>query len=228
MPDAGEQTVCILFFVKYPEAGNVKTRLSEALDDGSAARLYRFFVTDILAMLRKTGYPVMVCYTPTDREKAFRAWLGDWYHYMPQRGGNLGERLQHGFAEAFARGYDGAVAIGSDSPDLPARFIHEAFAELAHDSMVIGPAIDGGYYLIGFTRHTFSPRAFEGIEWSTPTVFAETLRRLQDSSKEGDIYILPAWKDVDTLEDLQALYHRNRESLFAASDTMRYITEHVL
>jgi hypothetical protein len=228
MHDAGEQTVCILFFVKYPEAGNVKTRLSNALDDGSAARLYQCFVTDLLAMLRETGYPVTVCYTPADKEKAFQEWLGNQYHYMPQRGGNLGERLQHGFSEAFARGYDGAVAIGSDSPDLPARFIHEACAELEHDSVVIGPAIDGGYYLIGFTRHTFSPRAFEGIEWSTPTVFAETLRRLQDSSKEGDIHILPAWKDVDTLEDLQALYHRSQESSFASSDTMRYIGEHVL
>ncbi len=223
-----EQTGCILFFVKYPEQGSVKTRLARALPDGVAVQLYRRFVTDVLSMLHDIERPVVICYTPPGRAQAFRDWLGDGYRYLPQRGNNLGERLRHGFVDAFSVGCNSAVAIGSDSPDLPPAFIREAFDAIGKNQVVIGPAVDGGYYLIGFPRNTFMPAAFEGIEWSTPTVYAETMRKIRAEHARGGIHVLPPWKDVDTLEDLHELYHRNRKSPYATSDTMRYIARRIL
>ncbi len=225
--DAGRQS-CILFFVKYPIRGNVKTRLSETVDDGSAVMLYRHFVTDLLSTLERVGRQVVICYSPAGREDDFRRWLGSRHRYLRQRGDNLGERLKHGFMDAFAEGLDRAVAVGSDSPDLPAGFIREAFSQLSKNTVVVGPAVDGGYYLIGFTGDGFLPAAFDGIEWSTPTVLDETIRRIRQADRHLDIHRLPPWRDVDTLEDLHALYRRNRNHPYASSETMRYISEHLL
>lgn len=228
MHDGDGRQGCILFYVKYPIRGTVKTRLSEALDDDSAVVLYRHFVTDLLAMLEQVGRPVVICYSPAGREDDFRDWLGGRYRYRQQRGDNLGERLKHGFTDAFAEGFDSAVAIGSDSPDLPVGFLHEAFSQLRKNTVVVGPAVDGGYYLIGFTGDGFLPAAFDGIEWSTPTVLDETIRNIRRADRHIDIHLLPPWRDVDTLEDLHALYQRNRNRPYASSETMRYVSEQLL
>ncbi len=226
MDGRGTQS-CILLYIKYPEPGRVKTRLSEALDGGVAAELYRHFVIDVLAMVKDTGHDVIICYAPAGREEDFRRWLGPRHRYHRQRGDTLGEKLKHGFADIYAAGYRSAVAIGSDSPDLPSRYIEMAFTRLGEHDVVIGPAVDGGYYLIGFARDTFVPEAFDGIEWSTSTVLHETLRNLRRQPGDVDVHLLPAWKDVDTLDDLWALIYRTRNSAFASSATMRYITDQI-
>jgi rSAM/selenodomain-associated transferase 1 len=120
---------------------------------------------------------------------------------MPQAGEDLGERMKNGFVEALSMNFKRVVLIGSDIPDLPLEFIEEAFTSLQEKDAVIGPALDGGYYLIGFKKETFSPRVFEGIHWSTESVFEKTLKVLQ---QEGlTVHTLQPLRDIDTVEDLR-------------------------
>ena len=110
---------------------------------------------------------------------------------------------------------------GSDIPDLPESILSEAFRSLDDHDAVLGPARDGGYYLIGFRRDTFVPDVFRGIEWSTDRVFAETRRKLEQATRS--VYLLPEWSDVDTPEDLRDLKERNEGTAFAKSRTMKYL-----
>lgn len=198
----------VLFFVKYPERGGVKSRLSERLGEHAALDLYKCFVRDILAMLAKSGYPVTICFTPSDAAGRTADWLGTGYAYAPQKGGGLGERMSTALEEAFSAGDDAAVLIGSDIPDLPQRILDEAFSALERVDAVIGPAEDGGYYLVGFRREAFLPALFDGIPWSTDRVLAATLALLRERGRT--VRVLSSWRDVDTLEDLRALDQRLR------------------
>jgi len=209
---------CILVFVKFPEAGKVKTRLSKEINEDKAAQLYELFVNDTFVLLDKFNANVRVCFSPKEKEEEITKWLGS-QHLEAQEGDSLGERLDNAFVKAFNDGDERVLVIGSDSPDLPKEILETAFKALEHDDMVIGPAEDGGYYLLGFNKDAYTKKAFENISWSTNTVFKETMDKL-DTSK---VYILPEWRDVDTLEDLKALQERNKKTEFARSLTMKYL-----
>lgn len=140
---------------------------------------------------------------------------------MPQQGKNLGERMQNSFVQAFLQGFHRVIIIGSDSPDLPRTFIEEAFSALKTMDSVIGPACDGGYYLIGFRKETFFPEVFTGITWSTDKVFEESCARLKNAGRKT--YILPPWHDIDTLADLQELIRRSKNGPFDCSKTMSFL-----
>jgi hypothetical protein len=176
-------------------------------------------------MLDKTNFTIVICYSPKDALDKFTMWLGSHYHYLPQKGNNLGQRMKHSFIDAFANNFERAIIIGSDSPDLPIDYINEAFSSLKTHDVVIGPCLDGGYYLIGFTQNSFLPRAFEGIHWSTETVFSETMNIL--SNENLKIHILPKWSDVDTLSDLIAFFKRNQEEEFSSSETMSFLSKYL-
>jgi len=214
--------VCALLLAKFPECGGVKVRLARQVGDDAATELYRNFVLDSLSMLNRSGIPFLICFHPADSLDRFRAWLGIRYDYMPQRGRNLGERLRNGLLDALSRGFRGTMAIGSDSPDLPEAIILEARDALQVHDVVIGPSPDGGYYLIGFKSDAFLPEPFEGIAWSTATVFRETMKRLKGGGR--DVFILPPWNDIDTYDDLKAFGMRN--SRCSSSQTMRYLFKH--
>jgi rSAM/selenodomain-associated transferase 1 len=211
----------ILFFVKFPDPGRVKTRLSRVLGDERGAALYSNFVLDMLDTLVLSGYPLAVCFAPQARMEAFKSWLGHGWRYLPQEGDNLGERMKKGFQDAFRMGYQQAILIGSDFPDLPHEIIGEAFASLERHPGVIGPALDGGYYLIGFGRETFVPLIFDGILWGGDAVLQRTLSRFKEMRQP--VHILPAWNDVDTPEDLLDLYRRGKGTHFARSKTMTFL-----
>jgi rSAM/selenodomain-associated transferase 1 len=133
--------------------------------------------------------------------ESLRKWLGEDYLYMPQQGVDLGERMKNGFIEAFAMNLKRVVLIGSDIPTLPLEFIEEAFTSLEEKDVVIGPSLDGGYYLIGFKDKKFSPRVFKGIPWSKERVFEETMGILE---QEGlTVHTLKPLRDIDTIEDLR-------------------------
>jgi rSAM/selenodomain-associated transferase 1 len=215
---------CILFFVKYPERGAVKNRLAVDLTAVDIVELYRNFVLDIITMLEELRMPFQICYFPDDAEKRFIAWLGNHYRYMPQQGKNLGERMQNSFVQAFLKGFHQVIIMGSDSPDLPRTFIEEAFSSLKTMDSVIGPACDGGYYLLGFKKKTFLPRVFEKIPWSSSSVFQESLRVLQAAGHKT--FLLPRWHDIDTLGDLKNLIRRGRQSPFSNSRTMSFLLRH--
>ena len=192
---------CLLFFIKNPEKGKVKTRLASAIGGEMAVKLYKRFLLEMLFTLNRGTFLFYLCYSPESPLSDLRDWLGDQYLYMPQSGENLGERMKNGFAEAISMNFRRVVLIGSDIPDLPLAFIEEAFTSLREKDVVIGPSFDGGYYLIGFKDKTFSARAFEGIPWSTESVFEKTIKVLK---QEGlTVHTLRPLRDIDTVEDLR-------------------------
>ena len=214
---------CVIIFVRAPEKGAVKTRLAASLGEIPVLGLYKAFVSDLMQMLDKGEYPLLVSFYPPDAEAKINEWLGSPCHLTPQRGDDLGERMMNAFREAFSQGFQTAVLIGSDTPDLPCSFIDEAFLSLRSHDVVIGPSVDGGYYLIGFRGETFLPSTFEGIPWSTAQVFQKTTEVL--SEKKYQIKILPMLRDIDTLNDLQIFFVKNINTDFAESATMRYLQE---
>jgi len=211
----------ITLFVKVPAKSRVKTRLAAALGDDAALELYKRFVQDILDTLEQTGIPVMTCYYPPDSGNAVAEWLGPGQHYLPQEGRDVGERMGNAFRQSFTRGFSRVVLIGSDIPDLPAPLLSEAVAALITHDAVIGPARDGGYYLIGFRHDTFFPGVFSGISWSTGTVFRSTMQAFGKAGQR--VHELPLWRDVDTVEDLKDLAARSRRSAFSSSRTMSFL-----
>lgn len=213
----------ILFFVKYPEPGEVKTRLAESIGCVEAAELYGNFVLDLLKNLKSTQIPFKICFYPEPKKERLIGWLGAEYDYSPQSGANLGERMSNAFQDAFAAGHQWVILVGSDFPDLPTPFLKEALNALKTHDSVIGPTADGGYYLIGFTNETFFARAFEGVEWGTEVVFKKTLFTMR--ARQQEVYILPAWSDVDTLEDLKQLVRRSQGTAFSDSRTMMFLSK---
>ena len=212
---------CLIIFVKWPEKGMVKTRLSVALGDDVAMELYKSFVEDIIATIVQSGFRPLIAYYPEDAGEKIATWLGADNDYTPQIGANLGAKMSNAFRQVFEREVSRAVLIGSDFPDLPAEIISEAFSALKIKHAVIGPAKDGGYYLIGFRLDTFSSAVFDGIPWSTAEVFERTMSIF---TREGlDIHQLPIWRDIDRPEDLVGLVEQNTDKPFMQSKTMVYL-----
>jgi len=174
-----------------------------------AVKLYRRFLLEMLFTLNRGTFLFYLCYSPENSLDNLKDWLGDHYLYMSQGGENLGEKMKNGFVEAFSMSFKRVVLIGSDIPDLPLEFIEEAFTSLREKDVVIGPSFDGGYYLIGFKDQTFSPRVFDGIHWSTESVFEKTLKVL---TQEGlTVHTLQPLRDIDTVEDLRIRELRKKE-----------------
>ncbi|MHC4365125.1 MAG: TIGR04282 family arsenosugar biosynthesis glycosyltransferase [Planctomycetota bacterium] len=213
---------CILFFAKYPEAGRVKTRLAADIGPDAAAQIYKNFIEDLLFLLENLNVNLKFYFGPPDTEAGFSKWLGKKYCFKPQIGDNLGKILKNAFDDAFQEDFSNVVAIGSDSPDLPEDYINLGFHALGTHDVALGPANDGGYYLIGFTKDAFSAQAFEHITWSADTVFDQTLNILKQHRRS--VYILPQWHDVDTLDDLKSLLSRNENTPFRQSRTFCCLT----
>ncbi|HEU0078310.1 MAG TPA: TIGR04282 family arsenosugar biosynthesis glycosyltransferase, partial [Longimicrobiaceae bacterium] len=146
----------MLVFVRAPEPGRVKTRLAAAIGAEGALRVYRRLAEHTLAEVRTLaddGVEVRVHYTPADAGAAVREWLDDGPVYLPQaEGGDLGMRMRDAFARAFADGAECVVIVGSDLPELTAALLRRAFDALDAHPAVLGPARDGGYYLLGLRR----------------------------------------------------------------------------
>jgi uncharacterized protein len=218
---------CLLIFTKYPEKGMVKSRLARRFGDDFAAALYKNFILDLLVALEDIACRVRLYFYPPEKETEIRELLGDNYVYRPQCGADLGERMSNAFTRSFAEGFTSTVLIGSDLPDLPRRIIEDAFAALEDQAdAVIGPAADGGYYLIGLKEHTFTPEIFRSLGWSTSSVLAQTTNILQAGGH--GLCFLEEWSDVDTDDDLLNLIVRNRTTAFAHSRTMAFLKQNKL
>ena len=202
---------CLLFFVKNPEKGKVKTRLAASIGDERALKFYKVVLLNILSNLNKGTFLFYLCFFPADALESLRQWLGEDYLYTPQQGEDLAERMKNGFMEAYTMGFKRVVLIGSDIPDLPLEFIEEAFTSLKEKDAVIGPSLDGGYYLIGFKDKTFSSQVFKGIPWSTERVFEQTTKILE---REGlTVHFLKPLRDIDKFEDLGNFLRGSSDSL---------------
>jgi len=211
----------IIFFVRSPIEGKVKTRLSKSIGEKTALELYKRFVCDILVSLESIKIPFMIFFTTDFSEERIADWLGRSNMYHPQEGNDLGDRMRNGFSTAFSGGFRNVILIGSDSPDLPPDHIIESFVSLRSNDVVIGPAKDGGYYLVGFRSDTFAPYIFEGKEWSGGREFRDTMDQLE--MKGARVHVLPEWYDIDTYVDLKMLYENNADTSFSGSNTMKYI-----
>lgn len=190
----------ILVFVRAPEAGRVKTRLAATLGAEGALRVYRRLAEHTVREARAAGAELRIHFTPPDREAEVRAWLGDGPLYLPQSAGDLGARMEAAFRAAFDAGAERVVIIGSDLPDLSAALLRRALAALDTHPAVLGPARDGGYYLLGM--RTMIPGIFADIPWSTPEVLALTLHRMRAAAIEPAL--LETLSDVDEADDLPA------------------------
>lgn len=194
-------TEALLVFVRWPEPGRAKTRLVPRLGSAGAARFYRGMAERTVATARRcdgAGLDRVVWFTPRERAADIADWLGQGLRYEHQPGGDLGSRLEHAFRRAFAEGATRVVAVGTDCPSLDPEHVHQAFRGLEEADAVVGPAEDGGYYLLGLARPF--PDIFRDIPWSTDRTFAETLARLRSGGRS--IRLLPALRDVDRPEDL--------------------------
>jgi rSAM/selenodomain-associated transferase 1 len=193
----------LIIFAKEPLPGEVKTRLCPPLSPQAAARLYGRFLEDVLEeMAGLPRIPVVLAYTPEAARPFFQNLASPDTHLVAQAGKDLGERLQQAFAWGFAQRAATVLIRNSDSPDLPGSLVLEAQEVLASGraQVVLGPCPDGGYYLVGLK--TPRPRLFQGINWSSPTVLADTLAQ---AGRLGlRVHLLPSWLDIDTAADLQA------------------------
>lgn len=213
----------IIIFVKEPEQAEVKTRLASEIGGELAVKIYKSFVLDTLSTLKTLDTPITICFYPPEAAERIAKWLGPEYEYRPQSGRDLGQRMKNAFRQAFDEGADRIVLIGSDIPDIPKGFVTQAFDALDARDAVIGPATDGGYYLIAFKKETFRPEAFENIQWSTPAVFDQTIHELNRQKLETQT--LPQWHDIDTVSDLSDLVIRNHNTPFQNSKTYLSILE---
>ncbi len=191
----------LLVIAKQPIPGQSKTRLCPPLTSETAAALYACFLRDTLALARQV--PAVrheIVYLPAAAADYFQALAPDMAQSV-QCGADLGARLDHALTAALAAGAVAAVAIGSDSPTLPATYVARAFALLTSHDLVLGPSDDGGYYLIGL-RHP-QPRLLREVTMSTPTVLRDTLAIAAELGLQ--VALLPPWYDVDTVAELTRL-----------------------
>lgn len=196
---------CILVFARYPTPGQAKTRLIPALGPEGAAQLYQWLaermIDQVRALQRQGSVDVAIWHSGATTE-AMINWLGKDLIYCAQPEGDLGHRLATAMAWAFNQGYGAALVIGTDCPDLDAAILKQGLESLATGvDLVLGPAQDGGYYLLGLAAP--QPTLFEGIAWSTSAVLAQT--KAQAQRLHLTVADLPILTDIDTPEDLTNL-----------------------
>ena len=198
--DPGRRSAAVLVFVRAPVLGAVKTRLAAVMGAHAALRVYRRMGEHVLQQARAMGDAVdlQVHYTPAEGDAVVRAWLGEGPLYLPQTEGTLGARMGEAFAQAVDAGYERVVLVGSDLPGLTASHLEEALDRLRGDPVVLGPAADGGYWLIGLRERR--PEIFTGIGWGSPGVLADTMERTRTLGLRPAI--LPQLADVDEVDDL--------------------------
>lgn len=193
---------CLAVMCKQPQHGRVKTRIAAELGEDVATELYRCALADTLALASSIeGAAHVLSYAPPtlDSRRYFEQTVPS-FGLIAQRGATLGERIT-GTLGDLLKSYSPVVLIGSDSPDLPADLITNAFGALRTTDLVLGPATDGGYYLVGLNAMCCT--LFERIDWSTALVAQQTLERAVEAGLRT--VSLPIWHDLDTVEDLNAM-----------------------
>lgn len=190
-------------FAKQPVPGQVKTRLAAVLGYDLAAQAAEAFLLDLAVRFQGTGERRFLCYAPDNEES--RAWFrsvgAEEYFLWPQPELDLGGRMERFFREQLGSPADRVVIIGADSPTLPREFVERAFESLATADCVLGPATDGGYYLVGLRGKCWP--IFSGIEWSGARVFEQTVAHV--AGLGAKLALLLPWYDVDSPDDWQLL-----------------------
>lgn len=185
----------LLFMLKAPVAGQVKTRLAARIGEEKALEAYRALVEHLLTNLA-SWQRVEIHFAPSTAGDLMSSWLGEKYTCYPQTDGDLGTRLQAASSSAFNRGAEAVILLGGDCPYVDHSIIEAATCALDNHDVAIGPAMDGGYYLLAFKQP--APELFQDINWSTETVFKETRQRILANHLSAKT--LPTLEDVDNLD----------------------------
>jgi rSAM/selenodomain-associated transferase 1 len=186
----------LIVFTKNPKLGKVKTRLAASVGDEKALRVYQFLLDHTFQITRHLEMDKAVYYS--DFMPANDVWKKYDFKQFLQTGSDFGAKMSNAFRAAFIRGYEKVVLIGSDCYELNEKEILEAFEKLETKQVVVGPAADGGYYLIGMDN--FYPTLFENKNWSTASVFNDTFQNIVDLNLTS--HYLQELSDIDDLKDL--------------------------
>ncbi len=185
----------LIIFTRNPELGKCKTRLAASIGDEAALNLYTFLLKHSVSITANLKVEKHVHYSVKIRDNDL--WDNSIYTKKQQEGDDLGLRMEFAFEEGFKAGYKNIIIIGSDMYDLDQKDLETAFEALEQDDFVIGPAEDGGYYLLGMKRST--TEVFRNKIWGTDTVLKNTLLDLQNEK----VATLPIRNDIDIFEDIK-------------------------
>jgi uncharacterized protein len=221
MNSANRQSLCL--FAKWPRPGAVKTRLA-AFDPEFAAAVARAFLLDSIERFSALDVRRVLAFAPPEAMPHFADLTQGRFALTPQGDGDLGRRMQTILHHELRDGADTVVFLGADSPTLPLAYVEQAFAALECADVVLGPALDGGYYLLGCGRRV--PPIFDDMPWSSNRVLSETVARLHDPSWR--LSVLPPWYDVDTPDDWALLRGHLAALRRAGVDPLAPHTEAVL
>ena len=185
----------LLVFTRNPELGKVKTRLAKTVGNATALKIYIFLLKRTRDIAVKVAADKAVYYSVKIRENDI--WDASIFQKHQQVGEDLGIRMLHAFKNGFKAGYEKVMIIGSDLYDLTAETIENAFIALENNEVVIGPAEDGGYYLLGM--NSLEEKVFKNKDWGTETVRKDTLEDLKDKK----VFLLGELNDVDVFKDIE-------------------------
>jgi rSAM/selenodomain-associated transferase 1 len=190
-----QQKNLIIVFTRNPELGKVKTRLAKTVGNEFALNIYKFLLNHTEQTIRNIDADKAVYYSVKVRDNDM--WNNSIYQKQLQQGDGLGIRMLNAFENAFQNNYKKVVIVGSDLFDLQPKHIEEAFNKLDDNNVVIGPAKDGGYYLLGMKK--LYPQVFKNKVWGTETVRENTMQDLQNES----VFLLEELNDIDTYDDMK-------------------------
>ncbi|GAB5398935.1 MAG: TIGR04282 family arsenosugar biosynthesis glycosyltransferase [Aureisphaera sp.] len=185
----------LLIFTRNPELGKCKTRLAATIGDVAALDVYRFLLIHTVTVTANLAAQKQVHYSVKIRDND--VWDDAVYEKKQQMGEDLGERMMHAFKQGFKDGYERIIIIGSDLFDLSQTDLENAFHNLKENNYVIGPAEDGGYYLLGMKQ--LNPNIFQNKKWGTASVLKDTLANLGTE----EVHMLPERNDVDYYDDIK-------------------------
>jgi len=188
----------LLIFIKNPVLGKVKTRLAASIGNEKALAIYHRLLEHTRKETQTLTADKLLFYSENIPDDD---WSNKTYEKKMQESGDLGYKMKSAFSQAFEQGYEKAVIIGSDCAELKKQHLENAFVALEKHDVVLGPANDGGYYLIGFQR--LINEVFDNKTWSTANVLSSTIKDLERLNKT--YFLLPTLIDVDNYEDLQSI-----------------------
>lgn len=187
----------LLVFVRHPELGKCKTRLAKSIGDKAALEVYKLLLKHTASVIKPVAVDKQVWYA--DKIVENDLWERKYFSKKRQKGNDLGQRMQFAFEQGFIEGYERIVIVGSDLYELSTERLKQAFSVLHTKEFVLGPAKDGGYYLLGMNQMNHS--VFQHKNWSTSSVFKDTLNDL----KNKKLTLLPELNDIDEVEDIQGV-----------------------
>ena len=185
----------LIIFTRNPELGKCKTRLAKVVGDKSALKIYKYLLQHTANISKEVDADRFVFYSESIQDNDI--WDDSFFNKKLQYGNDLGERMQNAFQQLFDSNYKNVIIIGSDLLDLNSAIINKTFSLINEYDAVIGPAKDGGYYLLGLKAA--NPKLFKNKEWGTETVRRDTLNDLKNST----VFTLDELNDIDTFEDMK-------------------------